>query len=596
MASASPVKLAAWALALLLQSETVAANAPTPTWSYSSFTYQQMSTNRYATPLPAPLSLPTYAPPFSEVSTLLPANATYTTYSLDRAATTSDDGEYGQSAYAALWASITYSIDPPFTTTVLPTPVATSELVFPPNLPARPLDEDTSLQFPSDFIWGVAASAWQIEGGLQVEGRGPAVFDAIGKLGTTGANDSNLANMNYFMYKQDIARVAALGVPYYSFSISWSRVMPFGVANSPINTQALDHYEDLIDTCYKHGLIPIATLLHADNPAGIFDDLEAFPSHFLYYAKQVMTRFGSRIPIWVTINEPNLDVPYMSTDWNIYSSQLRAHASVSHWYKEELGGTARITLKLANNLAVPLDPSNESHIEASLRYQDFLLGIIANPLFLGEQIPDSVLSTPGFKITALSDEDIAYVNGTADFWAFDPYVAQFASPPPEGIEACAANSSNPLWPTCVVTSSTQENGWLMGAQSNAYSLIAPQYVREQFGYVWNTFKPSGIMVTEFGFPEISDAEHTLPVQQYDFERSMYYQNFLTETLHAIHDDGVNVIGTLAWSWIDNNEFGDYDNKYGMQTVNRADGTFERHYKRSFFDYVDFFHKYVQKEG
>lgn len=49
--------------------------------------------------------------------------------------------------------------------------------------------------------------------------------------------------MNYYLYKQDIARLAALGIPYYSFSISWTRIVPFGEAGSPINQAGLDHYE-----------------------------------------------------------------------------------------------------------------------------------------------------------------------------------------------------------------------------------------------------------------------------------------------------------------------------------------------------------------
>ncbi|KAF3007350.1 hypothetical protein E8E14_008357 [Neopestalotiopsis sp. 37M] len=560
--------------------------------TYSSFSYEQMSSNRYATPLPTPLSLPTYAPGFSEASALLPANVTYTTYSLDKAAVSVDDGPYGQSAYAALWQNLTYSSDPPFTTTVSPTPVASSELIFPPPLAARPANEDKSLKLPCDFIWGVAASSWQIEGGLQVEGRGVGVLDGIGAVGTTGQDDANIADMNYFMYKQDIARLAALGVPYYSFSIAWPRVMPFGVAGSPVNTQALDHYADIIDTCYEYGIIPVATLLHVDSPVGIFDDLDAFPEHFLYYAKQIMTRFADRIPIWFTINEPNIAVPYVYADYNVLVAETKAHAAVYHWYKEELNGTARISTKFANNLAVPRDPSNASDVEASLRYQEFILGIMANPIFLGQQIPQVVLDTPGINLTAMTDEEIAYINGTADFWAFDPYVAQYAWTPDGGIEACAANSSDPLWPTCVETGTSQQNGWLMGVPSNAYPMIAPQYVREQYGYIWNTYKPSGIMVTEFGFPQLREEESDLAVKLFDFDRSMYYQNFLTETLHAIHSDNVNVIGALAWSWIDNNEFGDYGNAYGMQTVNRTNGLFTRHFKRSFFDYVDFFHNNI----
>jgi beta-glucosidase/6-phospho-beta-glucosidase/beta-galactosidase len=571
------------------------AGAVTPSLTYSSFTYQQMSTNRYATPLPSPLSLPTYAPAFKQASTLLPTPASYTTYSLNRSATLTDDGLYGQSAYAALWENITYSHDIPFTTTVSPTPVASAELVFPPQLPARPMNEDKSLKWPCDFIWGVAGSAWQIEGGLQYGGRGPSILDTIGALDSSeaSANDSNVADMNYFLYKQDIARLAAIGVPYYSFTISWARVMPFGVAGSPINTEALDHYEDVIETCYEYGVTPIVTLLHADNPVGVMSDPDSFPDNFFYYAKVVMTRFADRVPIWFTINEGNIFPQYFGGGYEFLVTELKAHATVYHWYKEVLQGTGRISLKFANNLAVPLDPSNSSHVDAANRYQDFILGIMGTPLFLGQQIPESVLSTPDLNLTALTDDEISYINGTVDFWAFDPYTAQFVCPVAEGLEACAANSSNSsYWPECVETTSIQANGWLMGVPSEAYPLIAPQYVRQQLGYVWNTFRPSGIMISEFGFPQMDEAGHELSVQMYDFDRSMYYQNFLTEMLHAKYSGNVNIIGALAWSGFDNNEFGSFADQYGTQVVNRTDGLLTRRYKRSLFDFVDLFNSSI----
>jgi len=44
---------------------------------------------------------------------------------------------------------------------------------------------------------------------------------------------------------------------------------------------------------------------------------------------------------------------------------------------------------------------------------------------------------------------------------------------------------------------------------------------------------------------------------------------------------------------DNNEFGSYDQQYGLQMVNRTNGEFTRSYKRSLFDFVDFFHQYVE---
>jgi beta-glucosidase/6-phospho-beta-glucosidase/beta-galactosidase len=40
------------------------------------------------------------------------------------------------------------------------------------------------MALPSNFVWGVGSSAWQIEGGLKLDGRGPSVEDGIGALTT----------------------------------------------------------------------------------------------------------------------------------------------------------------------------------------------------------------------------------------------------------------------------------------------------------------------------------------------------------------------------------------------------------------------------
>ena len=139
------------------------------------------------TPLPSPVSLRTYASPYSGLSTIFPSNTTYTTYSLNYRVT--EERAYGEVAYYGLWRLITYNNTPiSFTTTVSPTPVATSELVLPPALyqPCLILYSCVKRSYlPEDFVWGViGSSAWQLEATLQREGRGPSQSDSIDGLGS----------------------------------------------------------------------------------------------------------------------------------------------------------------------------------------------------------------------------------------------------------------------------------------------------------------------------------------------------------------------------------------------------------------------------
>ena len=70
-----------------------------------------------------------------------------------------------------------------------------------------------------------------------------------------------------------------------------------------------------------------------------------------------------------------------------------------------------MTIKFANNLATPLDSNNPDDVHAALRYQSFILSIMGNPIYLGEQYPEEVLKTAGTNLTALTDEELSYING-----------------------------------------------------------------------------------------------------------------------------------------------------------------------------------------
>jgi beta-glucosidase/6-phospho-beta-glucosidase/beta-galactosidase len=159
-----------------------------------------------------------------------------------------------------------------------------------------------------------------------------------------------------------------------------------------------------------------------------------FADLFLYYSQQAMARFGGRTQDWATFNEPNGN---FQGAYPAVSHILMAHAKVYHWYKEELGGTGNVSIKFVDNLETLFDNNNNPEdVRAALRYQDFLLGVWANAIFSGKNYPEAVMNTTGLNLTALTDEEVAYINGTADIWPFDPYTAGFVTSPP-GVSAFA---------------------------------------------------------------------------------------------------------------------------------------------------------------
>lgn len=584
-----------------------------PSHSFHEFSFTQTETVRTATSRPAPTTTTTYAPGYSELSSLVP-NLTTTqwgNWDPNSTATATDNGNpYGNASWTALWTAIpwvnfTRGI---YSTTVEPTPVPTSELVLPPP---EPFGSQTCYTFPEDFMLGVAGSATQVEGAVADEGRTPAYTDVTG-LVSPGAANNFITNENYYLYKQDIERIASMGVRYYRFSIPWSRILPFVLPGTPVNQQGLAHYDDLINFVLEKGMLPAIMLLHTDTPIEFFSNYSdtaikpgtggigyvdagfqnsyknvSFEDAFVNYGKIVMTHFADRVPIWWTFNEPLLGC----RNGRSVNAIIKAHARMAHFYRDEIKGTGKISLTFNDNFGVPRDPSKASDVDAANHFNAFQLATFANPIFLGKDYPDAFKDTISDYVP-LSAEDLAYINGTADFFSIQPYTATVVSPPPnDTIASCAANISHPLRPYCVTQSTTTTTGWNIGYRSQSYVYITPAYFRTFLNYLYNTFR-APVAVTEFGFPVFAEAQKTQSDQEFDSPRSQYYQSYLSEGLKALWEDGVDWIGAFAWSWADNWEFGDYDAHFGIQTVNRT--TQERRYKKSFFDFVDFIESRRQK--
>lgn len=253
----------------LLKSVTCATTAASSSTKVSStpFSWPSYEELEYARPLPKPTATTTHAPPYSKLASLAGPQTTTTWASIANPLDPSE--EFGNLAWSSLW--LPFSVDsPPFTTTASPTPVPSSQLIKPTPLPfSVGKGETDQLRFPEDFEWGFTGSAMQVEGATRSEGRGPSVLEFTigrGRPNAPEAGPPDISTLNYFLYKQDIARLAALGVKSYGFSISWPRILPFAVPGSPVNQEAIDHYDDLINTVIAYGMKPVVTLSHFDVP------------------------------------------------------------------------------------------------------------------------------------------------------------------------------------------------------------------------------------------------------------------------------------------------------------------------------------------
>ena len=120
---------------------------------------------------------------------------------------------------------------------------------------------DLAGRLPRSFTLGVAAAAFQIEGALSADGRGPSGWDAFAEKpgAIIDGRSPAVACDHYNRSAEDVALMRELGVDSYRFSISWPRIQPEG--RGAFNERGLDFYDRLIDQLLEAGISPMATLV-----------------------------------------------------------------------------------------------------------------------------------------------------------------------------------------------------------------------------------------------------------------------------------------------------------------------------------------------
>lgn len=166
--------------------------------------------------------------------------------------------------------------------------------------------------FPKDFLWGAATSAYQVEGG-NTKNQWHRWEQEPGKI-ENGDRCGRSANQ-YELYEKDFDLAVELRHNTHRLGIEWSRLCP----DSPdrFDEKEITHYRKVLEALKERGLTVFLTLHHFTEPLWFFDrgsfTREGAEHDFARYVGRVAKDLGDLVDFWITFNEPQVGI--MGTLW-----------------------------------------------------------------------------------------------------------------------------------------------------------------------------------------------------------------------------------------------------------------------------------------
>ncbi|XP_046903198.1 lactase-phlorizin hydrolase-like [Hypomesus transpacificus] len=424
--------------------------------------------------------------------------------------------------------------------------------------------------FPEGFNWGVASSAYQIEGGWNADGKGRSVWDNFTQNSSNipGNATGDVACDSYNRLDEDLEMLRALEVKSYRFSLSWSRIFPNGLRTS-LNQKGVDYYNKLIDGLLASNITPMVTLYHWDLPQVLqtfygWEDIQMI-NIFNDYCDFCFSTFGDRVKFWMTFNQPYTiawsgyglglippnEVNPGYGPYKVAHNLLKAHATVYHTYddkyRQSQGGLVSIALNA--DWAEPKDINVPREIAAADRALQFQLGWFAHPIFRNGDYPDAMKWQVGNKselqgltdsrLPTFTEEEKAFIKGTADVFCINAYTTKIVrhvtarlSPESYDFDQDLGEEEDSDAPTTAI-SKQRAVAWGLRRLLN--------WIKEEYG-------DPEIYITENGVA--TDTKTTVD----DIVRIFYYKTYIDEALKAHNLDGVKVRGYTAASLMDSFEW------------------------------------------
>ncbi len=408
--------------------------------------------------------------------------------------------------------------------------------------------------FPEHFTWGVATSAFQIEGAADADGKGPSIWDDFCRVPgvIADASDGRQACEHYQRWADDLDLVADLGVDAYRFSISWPRVQPLG--SGAFNEAGFAFYERLVDGMLARGLKPFLTLNHWDLPSALqarggWENRDTVQC-FVDYACEVARRLGDRVTSICTHNEPWV-IAVLGHESGIFAPGIKSRAAaiqVAHHlflsHGLALSAMRAQGCKADMGIVLNLSPINaatdsESDQAAARRADGGGLRWYVEPLLKGEY-PADVLQELGADAPRILPGDMPSIQVPLDFLGVNYYMRSVVS-------------AGEPWDLKTSGNEITDMGWE----------VYPQGLTELLLRLHRDYTLPPIFITENGaaFPD-----EVINQQVHDSQRQRYIARHIAATLEAMRQ-GVRVDGYFVWSLLDNFEWSSgYAKRFGIVRV------------------------------
>lgn len=428
--------------------------------------------------------------------------------------------------------------------------------------------------FPEGFRWGVATSAYQIEGAWDEDGKGVSIWDTFAHTPGNIKNDDNgdVANDHYHRYEDDVALMKDIGATAYRFSIAWPRIFPEGTGEP--NPKGIDFYNRLVDSLLEAGIEPFATLYHWDLPQKLQDDHGGWQSAetskaFAEYAGYVAENLGDRVKHYFTINEfaSFVETGYQGVEAQVGGGktvhlgmppglslsdaelkQVRHHAVLGHGLAVQAiraNAPADAKVGFAENIrvAVPVLDTPE-HVEAAeMATRQRNAGFMT--VMLEGEYTDEYLASAGGGTPKFTDEELKTIASPLDFVGINVYRPNIYVEPsddPAGYREVPINASHPK-------------------MQSAWHIVDPEVMYWGTRQVQSLWGAQSIYITENGCAALDVVADDGRI--YDSDRVMFMRAFLTQLQRAT-SEGVPVDGYFYWSSQDNFEwiYG-YGDRFGL---------------------------------